>query len=296
MIWEKLGLLYSTKSNNFWKISHAALPSAIHLRDDVFRIFYSARDKENRSHGTYVDIDIISKEVIKDPDLSIIQPGEIGLFHDSGVSLSCFLKENNLFYLMGWSLQKNVPYSNHIGAAVFQGEQLKLISNLPILNKCENELYSFGYPWVVYHEKKYQMWYDTVLEWKENSTKQYICSLRYAESFDGINWNKKDIDCIPLLPNERCIARPCVLIEENIYKMWYSIFDNTGYKMGYAESNDGITWRRRDDEVGLFVSDSGWDSEMVEYPFVFNHNDNKYMLYNGNGYGKTGFGLARLVK
>jgi hypothetical protein len=42
-----------------------------------------------------------------------------------------------------------------------------------------------------------------------------------------------------------------------------------------------------------FVSDSGWDSEMVCYPYVFKHNDNIYMLYNGNRYGLSGFGIAR---
>lgn len=40
------------------------------------------------------------------------------------------------------------------------------------------------------------------------------------------------------------------------------------------------------------VSSSGWDSEMIEYPFAFHHSGALYMLYNGNGYGKTGFGLA----
>jgi putative glycosyltransferase len=42
------------------------------------------------------------------------------------------------------------------------------------------------------------------------------------------------------------------------------------------------------------VSLIGWDSEMIEYPFVFDHAGERYMLYNGNGYGKSGFGLAIL--
>jgi len=31
---------------------------------------------------------------------------------------------------------------------------------------------------------------------------------------------------------------------------------------------------------------------MIEYPYVFYHKEKRYMLYNGNGFGKTGFGLA----
>ena len=34
---------------------------------------------------------------------------------------------------------------------------------------------------------------------------------------------------------------------------------------------------------------------MTEYPFVFRHNSDIFMLYNGDGYGKTGFGLALLT-
>ena len=35
---------------------------------------------------------------------------------------------------------------------------------------------------------------------------------------------------------------------------------------------------------------------MICYPFVFDYSGNRYMLYNGNEYGKTGIGLAILEK
>ena len=75
--------------------------------------------------------------------------------------------------------------------------------------------------------------------------------------------------------------------------MWYSHRGET-YRIGYAESEDGLAWQRKDEEAGPDVSGAGWDSEMVEYPFVFDHEGERYMLYNGNGYGKTGVGLAVL--
>jgi hypothetical protein len=77
--------------------------------------------------------------------------------------------------------------------------------------------------------------------------------------------------------------------------MWYCYaVGHGGYRIGYAESDDGINWQRKDDKVGIDVSDEGWDSEMVAYPYVFEHDGEKYMLYNGNGYGETGFGYAVL--
>ena len=75
--------------------------------------------------------------------------------------------------------------------------------------------------------------------------------------------------------------------------MWYS-YRGKKYRIGYAESKDGKRWNRLDHLAGISPSKNGWDSEMIEYPFVFNHNGSRYMLYNGNGFGASGFGLAIL--
>jgi hypothetical protein len=81
--------------------------------------------------------------------------------------------------------------------------------------------------------------------------------------------------------------------------MWYSYRGNkkiTTYRIGYAESENGLSWKRKDDKAGIDVSSKGWDSEMICYPFVFMHGGKQYMLYNGNGFGITGFGIAILEK
>jgi hypothetical protein len=77
--------------------------------------------------------------------------------------------------------------------------------------------------------------------------------------------------------------------------MFYSIRTRSkGYRLGYAESKDGVTWQRRDDDVGIDVSADGWDSEMIAYASVVAHGDKVYMFYNGNNCGATGFGYAIL--
>ena len=78
--------------------------------------------------------------------------------------------------------------------------------------------------------------------------------------------------------------------------MWFSYRSGSGkkYRIGYATSKLGEEWELRLEEVGIDVSADGWDSEMIEYPFVFDHGGIRYMLYNGNGNGRTGFGIARL--
>jgi hypothetical protein len=64
-----------------------------------------------------------------------------------------------------------------------------------------------------------------------------------------------------------------------------------GYRGGYAESSDGMLWRRLDDAFGLAPSPDGWDSESIAYPYCLRLDDGLLMFYNGNDFGKSGFGL-----
>lgn len=90
-------------------------------------------------------------------------------------------------------------------------------------------------------------------------------------------------------------GRPFVIKEEGLYRMWYSIRTRSkGYRLGYAESNDGINWLRKDGEVGIDVSSDGWDSEMICFASIQKTRYGTYMFYNGNNYGETGFGVALL--
>ena len=118
--------------------------------------------------------------------------------------------------------------------------------------------------------------------------------IKYAESNDGISW-KRDGRIALNFKNDQeyAMSRPFVIKESGIYKMWYS-YRGDAYRIGYAESSDAIQWNRKDELVGIDVSAGDWDSETVEYPFLFDHKGQRYMFYNGNAYGKTGFGLAVL--
>ena len=123
--------------------------------------------------------------------------------------------------------------------------------------------------------------------------------IKYAESSDGISWDRQGIVAIDYKDQlEYAISVPRVLKDpKGKFRMWFSSRASSSadsYRIRYAESVDGINWVRKDDEVGIDISEDGWDSEMICYPYVFDHDGKKYMLYNGNGYGKTGFGLAVL--
>lgn len=297
MEWLKLGKIIEVNNFNDWLVSHTSVPVAIHLKEDIFRIFFNTRNQLNQSQTSFVDFDLGSKQIINRlVDSPIIKPGTPGSFDDAGITMSCFCPENGIYYYMGWNLPGDVPFDNQIGGAKQQSNAINKLDINPILGKCEKEPLSFGYPWVLKVKDKYFMWYDTNFFWNKENPKDYKFELRSATSTNGIDWTKTYQTNILLKDNERAIARPCVIYEDNIFKMWYSIDTNSKYTIGYSESEDGLNWTRLDDKVGIQTSSSGWDSEEIEYPFVFSHNADKYMLYNGNGYGKTGIGLAILKK
>ncbi|HEX6157397.1 MAG TPA: hypothetical protein VFZ54_15335, partial [Burkholderiales bacterium] len=165
-------------------------------------------------------------------------------------------------------------------------------SPAPVLDRSRLDPYSLSYPSVLREGAAWRMWYGSNLNWGANR-EDMLHAIKYAESGDGKQWTPAEGSAVELHAGELALARPCVLKDESRYRMWYS-YRGAAYRIGYAESTDGRSWRRADERAAIAVSASGWDSEALAYPWVFDHAGARYMLYNGNGYGRTGFGLAVL--
>jgi hypothetical protein len=119
--------------------------------------------------------------------------------------------------------------------------------------------------------------------------------VRSAESSDGVHWSDGGHVCINLEADEFGIGRPWVIRDVDRNRMWYSIRSHSRpYRIGYAESADGLSWKRLDDSVGITASESGWDSEMICYAAMIDVNEKRLTFYNGNRHGATGFGVAVL--
>lgn len=298
--WKKLGLIYTPKQNYKWLNSHAAVPIAQHIQNDVFKIYFSSRDINNISYTSSVIMDLNKPNgLIQDAVTPVLQPGNLGEFDDSGAMGTWIAQHNNksYFYYIGWNLGKTVPFRNSIGLAISHGEMaFQRFANGPIVDRTMKEPHFCASCCVVPGADKWRMWYLSCTEWRLQQGKpEHRYHIKYAESTNGIDWIRNGKVAIDYASdNEIAISRPSVMYEDGIWKMWFS-YRAVGetYRIGYAYSHDGIDWQRETSAV-LDISDHGWDSQMVEYPFVFNHNDKKLMLYNGNDFGKTGFGLAVL--
>lgn len=303
MKWKKLGLIFNSNKESDWMYSHAMIPVAEHLYDDIFRIYFSPRDKENRGHGAYLEIDINEPQKIlnlsKEP---VLEPGELGCFDDSGALPNSLLEINGEKYLYytGINIGVTVKIRNSIGLAKWNNEKnvFERVYKGPIIDRTKESPHFTATPEVIYDNGIYKSWFTSCVKWEKiNNEVKHFYNLEYAESTDGINWKRDKNIAIDFKDEfEYALGVPRVKKDNDLYKMWFcsrATKDIPTYRIRYAESNDGINWIRKD-EVGIDVSKDGWDSEMICYPFIFDHKDKRYMLYNGNGYGKTGFGLAIL--
>jgi hypothetical protein len=299
MRWRKLGAVFCPSGQADWMQSHAAVPIAERLDSSHYRIYFSTRDRENRSFTGFVVVDINNPQKILDVSLQpILSPGALGEFDDSGAmgSWIATFRGKRYFYYIGWNLGVTVPFRNSIGLAIDDSEgAFKRFASGPIVDRSMQEPHFCASCCVIPGEDVWRMWYLSCTGWTRAAGKAlHNYHIKYAESSDGIHWRREGLISIDYADSaEYAISRPSVLADKDGWKMWYS-HRGDSYRIGYAESEDGVAWRRRDAKVGIDVSQAGWDSEMIEYPFVFDHDGQRMMLYNGNGYGKTGFGLALL--
>jgi hypothetical protein len=207
-------------------------------------------------------------------------------------------------YYVGWTVRNTIPYHNSIGLAVSEdgGVTFHRYSEGPLFSPSVVEPYYTGTACVLVEDGVWRNWYLSCTGWElVDGRPEPFYNIKYSESQDGITWDRKGDIAIDLQSKEEGgIARASVLKENGVYKMWYSYrkaFDyrtnpDNSYRIGYAESADGIGWKRFDDQAGIDVSENGWDSGMIAYPFVFEHKGIRYLFYNGNGFGRSGFGYA----
>lgn len=302
--WVKMGLIIKPGKYK-WMLTHAQNPFPEKITNDLYKIHFAGRNKYGYAQGGYVIININhpSKilKITNNPTLTI---GELGCFDDCGVMPSCIVNYNNLQYMYytGWTLRVATPFSFYIGLAISKnrGKTLQKISKAPVMGMSHIEPFMTCSPYVVFENNIWRMWYVSCTGWqgKRNTSKiRHFYHIKYTESKNGIDWNPQGTICIDYHKNEYAIARPIVYKDRGYYHMWYCYRgENKTYRAGYAKSKDGIRWERNDKNVGINTSSTGWDSQMICYPCVFKHEDNWYMLYNGNNYGKTGCGLAILAK
>ncbi|MDZ4860945.1 MAG: hypothetical protein SGI88_18375 [Candidatus Hydrogenedentes bacterium] len=309
MKWEKKGVVFAPERNYDWMMSHASLPVADCISEDRIRIYFGCRDENGKSHTSYLEVAADNPgEVLYVHDRPVLQWGSPGTFDDSGIMPSWILNHGGRKYLyyIGWNPQVTVSYRLSIGLAVSDdgGKTFEKYSIGPICDRAIDEPFFNTAPCVIKESDHWRMWYISCTGWETiDGHAEPHYHVKYAESEDGIYWVKTGKVCIDYDSFAGAIGRPCVFKDAGLYKMIYSYRSvkdyrtkrEQSYRLGYAESKNGTDWVRKDSEVGIERSENGWDADMMQYCHYYKRGDGAYLFYNGNGFGKTGFGYAVLT-
>lgn len=305
-MWQKKGLIFNVDGRFGWNKTHVYVPCADSNYPDKIRVYYSSRNQKGQCIPSFVDLDKNDpSQILFENPYPILELGSPGHFDDCGITPTWIMDvgTEKWLYYVGWNVHNTVPYHNAIGLATstdgvnfikkFSGPLISTIANEPLFN---------GTATVLFIDGLFKMWYLNCTQWLEHEGKIEPCyHIKYAESTNGIDWQRNATVAIDYKSDwEGGISRPSVIFENGLYKMWYSYrgkysYRTAGadaYRIGYAESTDGKIWVRKDNEVGITVSNHGWDSDMVEYPNVISTDTGKIMFYNGNGFGASGLGWA----
>jgi hypothetical protein len=305
MRWTKLGRVYAPDGSRAWMATHASLPVAHIGRSGQLRVLVGGRDSLGRSHPGWIELDPVDPlRVIGVAEKPILPLGRPGTFDDSGIMPSWLtpLDGSLHLYYIGWNVQATTPYRLSIGLAISRDDGLTFekVSEGPVLDRAVDEPFFATAPCVLHEDGRWRMWYVSCTGWEELEGRlEPVYRIRHAESADGVCWERGPV-CLDYDASSCVFGRPCVFVEDGRYRMIYSYRARGGYRtersqsyrLGQAVSADGIEWERRDADVGIDREESGWDSEMMEYAHVLRHRDRQFLLYNGNGFGRSGFGLA----
>lgn len=299
MRWRKQGRVWGPDGTAWWARSHAYVPTPWQSPEGHLRVFCTTLDDASRGRPIFIDLDPDSLAVVRVAPGPLLDLGPPGHFDEAGVNPSSAFELNGrpVLSYVGWQRARDVPYACFAGLARVDGTVLTRLSSEPILPPTAEEPHIRSATTIVQEDHAYRMWYVGAsgwLEWRGKRVPRY--TVRQATSATGHDWSVlPEHAIVPADEREFGFGRPWVVRDPDRYRMWYSIrATDRPYRIGYAESTDGYTWTRRDDEVGITASDEGWDSEMICYPAVIDVDGRRLMFYNGNQHGETGFGCAIL--
>lgn len=312
--WKRQGRVFDpTKvQNRVWLQAFAQGPASL-VFDDFVRVYFSCRPAPDAngqyvSYSSYVDLDRRDlRSILAVGEKPILELGGKGTFDEFGTYPVSVIRDGSdvLAYYGGWTRCESVPFNVAIGMARSKdnGVSFTRCGPGPVLPYSENEPFVLSGPKIRRFGDRLYLFYIAGRKWiLADGRAEPVYKIRMAHSEDGVNWRKLDRDLIESrIEEDEAQASPDVIYRDGRYHMFFCYRYSTGYRgkekgyrIGYAHSADMENWVREDSKVGLDISDSGWDSEMVSYPHVFELDGKTYMFYLGNGVGKLGFGLAEL--
>jgi hypothetical protein len=301
LAWQKKGLVFATARQGAggWMRHSALTPTPHRLDDERIRVYAGFRDGEGVSRIGYVDVRADDPTVVinvsREPALDI---GRGGCFDDNGVILGDVVDGPgglHLFYV-GFQRVARAKFLAFTGLAVSSdgGEHFRRVQETPILDRAPGRSTIAAVHSARFEQGRWKLWYAVGDDWEEIGGAPFPrYHIRCVETADLGAIPREDRICLLPRGDEYRIGRPRVYRIDGRQVMYFTRGNRNGeYFPGLAVSDDGVRWERRDEEFGLALSASGWDSRTLCYPALLRQHDRLLMFYNGNDMGVDGFGLA----
>ena len=199
MRWEKLGRVFDPAGlGDGLTAALTPLAQVLDASAGLVRVFYSPRDRSNRSQVRRFDFNVSDPGSIRDASTSaLLTPGKTGAFDDAGVTLGSLVSANGRQYLFytGWNLTVGVPFNNSIGIAEYRDGAFSRLGDGPVMTRTLHEPYSCASPFVIHENGRFRMWYASMDRWQDEPAglvKHYY-NIKYCESADGMNWSRAGV-------------------------------------------------------------------------------------------------------
>ncbi|MDH6028037.1 hypothetical protein [Vibrio splendidus] len=302
MKWNKLGNIYKANPVCENLLSHSANPLPILIGGDLYRVFFNGRNSENKSSLGYFDFNIETLDVVNVCEKEVIKFGDDESYYSHGISIGNDYKDldGNLYILfMAWQIRGSDHWRGDIGRIVVSSLDELYIEDThnPFIGINDIDKMSLSYPWVYNDGEQYSMIYGSTVSWKEDNG-EMLHVLNFAESSNGHQWEQKGLAIPYELGKAQAFSRPTYVKINDKEHLWFSYRSGTGekYRIGHSLKSESGLWQLNVENPGIDVSQEkeAWDSEMICYPSILKHKHKTYMFYNGNGFGKSGIGLAVL--
>lgn len=315
-MWRNEGLLFDTRSQGAWSKTwlYAQAPQALEFAGSR-RIYFTARRRDQSgqwvSQPFFVPVIGQNSGFLGAPSAPLLGLGETGCFDEHGIfPFSPVLVDDEVWaFTTGWQRRISVPVETGIGLTVSSdGSSFRRHGLGPVLTRSANEPFLVCDGFVRRVGEYFLMWYSFGTAWLSSDSEtepQRVYKIGVAKSTDGVAWHPSGGQ--QAIPDRRgpleCQALPSVVVLGDRLIMAYCFRDAIGfrsnpdrsYRIGFAESLDGLSWSLLD-QSDWEVPRADFDSQMQAYPGLFQDGESLLLLYNGNDFGRDGFGVARWVE
>ncbi|MGV6849146.1 MAG: hypothetical protein ACWA5A_12295 [Marinibacterium sp.] len=291
-------------------VSHAQGPTVLKVDDKTWRVYVAGRDANNQSRIFFVDLDPDTLSVTATATEPALDLGPDGTFDRFGVGPGWAVRTGDriLMYYTGAGPALGAPYLSAIGLAESRdgGRTFQRLGSAPVLGASRADPFGVATPTVFRRGGSWIMWYSSFREWRDvDGRPEPIYDIRSARSVDGESWTADDALVLGFADETEgglVRAQPVGSGEDQFLlacaRGWrdFRQGENKSYRFVFARENDDTGWTRTPDICAWDPAPgpSDWDGGMQSYPWLVEDAGRQIVFYNGNDFGRSGFGCARL--